>query len=238
MMGRTEEALRMAERFLKESPGPNGPTTPCTGSGRCASTAATIPARRPCLRAAAQGFPGRGVRRQRAVLGGPAAAAQKQFVRATGYFSRFVQRYPASPRVPEALFHEADAQAALGRFPAAILVFEEMIKRHPRSPLVPAAWGRKGDCSFALAASEPDRYPEAARAFRFLLESGDTPAELRWQAEYKLAQTLSRQGDSESALQHCLAVVYGVPRRRPDRSLRRALVRARRAGGRSPAGGP
>ncbi|MFO1490581.1 MAG: tetratricopeptide repeat protein [Kiritimatiellia bacterium] len=100
--------------------------------------------------------------------------------------------------------------AALGKFPAAILVFGEIIKNHPRSSLVPAAWGRKGDCSFTLGASDPQRYAEAARAYQFLIESRDTPPDIRWQAEYKLGQTLEKQGDPDSALQHLLSVVYGV----------------------------
>lgn len=210
MMGRNGDGLALAEQFLVQHPKSSWADDVLYWIGEVRFNQGDHAAAEVFFARLIRDFPDEPTAADAMFWAGRAAALQKQYVRAMEYFSRFVARYPASPQIPDALFHEADALTSLGRFPAAILVFEEIIKNHPRSRLVPAAWGRKGDCCFTLGGADPQRYSEAARAFQFLIESRDTPPEIRWQAEYKLAQTLERQGDPDSALQHLLAVVYGV----------------------------
>jgi TolA-binding protein len=210
MMGRNGDGLALAEQFLQQHPKSSWADDVLYWIGEVRFNQGDHAAAEVFFARLIREFPDEPTAADAMFWAGRAAAMQKQYVRAMEYFSRFVARHPASPQIPDALFHEADALTSLGRFPAAILVFEEIIKNHPRSRLVPAAWGRKGDCCFTLGGADPQRYTEAARAFQFLIESRDTPPEIRWQAEYKLAQTLERQGDADSALQHLLAVVYGV----------------------------
>ncbi len=210
MMGRNGEGLALAERFLEEHPKSPWADEVLYWIGEVRFNQGDHAAAETVFARLMRDFPDEPAAADAMFWAGRAATMQKQYVRAMEHFSRFVARYPSSPQIPEALFHEADALASLGRFPAAILVFEEIIKNHPRSRLVPAAWGRKGDCCYTLGGADPQRYAEAARAYQLLIESRDTPPDIRWQAEYKLAQTLDRMGDVDSALQHLLAVVYGV----------------------------
>ena len=210
MMGRNGDGLTLAEQFLEQHPRSPWADEVLYWIGEVRFNQGDHAAAETVFTRLIRDFPDEPAAADAMFWAGRAAAMQKQYVRAMEYFSRFVSRYPSSPQIPDALFHEADALASLGRFPAAILVFEEIIKNHPRSRLVAAAWGRKGDCCFTLGGADPQRYAEAARAYQLLIESRDTPPDIRWQAEYKLAQTLERQGDVDSALQHLLAVVYGV----------------------------
>jgi tol-pal system protein YbgF len=139
---------------------------------------------------------------------GRSAFEQKEFDRAIEFFSSVAKNYPEHDLVPEALFYEGDAFTEKGRFSAAILVFEQIIKDYPNSWLVYHAWGRKGDCERTEGQDNPERYQEALKSWRTIIDAQDATVELKLKTHFRIAGTYTVLGESQAALEHYLEAFY------------------------------
>jgi TolA-binding protein len=117
-------------------------------------------------------------------LYGPAARA----------FGAFLDRYPESPRAPEALFLQADATLATADDAAAAALFAQFEAAHPASPLAPRARLALGRYYYATG--------DYARAEGALLEAPARPAapELEAEAATLLGQTALKQDRPDAAV--------------------------------------
>lgn len=131
---------------------------------------------------------------------GRSALERKEYLRAIEFFGRLA-RYPASPKLAEARFHQGEAMREIGDVASAILVFQEIVSRYPTNALVRMAWVRKGDCQFTLGAEDVRRYEEALNSYRIALDGEQVPAELRLQAEYKIGRCYEKSDRVAEALE-------------------------------------
>ena len=138
---------------------------------------------------------------------GIAAARRHEYVQSAEILARMVRDYPASPKVANARFAQAEAMSQLAQSSAAILIYDEIINKYPNSGLVAAAWGRKGDCQFTLGGEDPKRYEESIDSYAVVASSSDASPELVLQAEYKIGRSYEKLGRFSEAFDQYYAKV-------------------------------
>lgn len=114
------------------------------------------------------------------------------YTRTVELMARLCKEYPASSRLAEGRFLQADALVELARFDEAVLLFDEIVTRYPESDWVTSAWGRKGDCLFSMGAENAGRFTEAMQAYREMMARRDATPEMLLQAEFKLGRCLEK----------------------------------------------
>jgi len=135
------------------------------------------------------------------LFSGRSALRRKEFLGAIELLARLVTDYPKSTRTAEAWFAQAEAKCELGVYAEAIVILEKLISGYPDSELIPAAWGRRGDCHFMLGTTTPDRYEEAIRCYQVITKIENAPADLVFQAEYKVGRCMFKLGRTDEALE-------------------------------------
>jgi TolA-binding protein len=137
-------------------------------------------------------------------MAGRCAAQREDWVGAFQVLEKLVKNHPESRLHSDALFLQADCRIALSQFDNAIALLELIITKNPEGALGLSALGRKGDCLLTLK-----RYDDAADAFRRLIASNKTDADLTVEARFKLGKCLEKQNKSAEALAQYADVVYG-----------------------------
>jgi len=120
---------------------------------------------------------------------------------------RLWKTYPASQRLAEARFVQADALCELRRFDEAVLLFSEVITRYPESDWGTPAWGRKGDSYLLMGGDDPKRFQEAMDAYREMLGRRDVTPSMALQAEYKIGRCLEKLTRTSEAIEQYYARV-------------------------------
>jgi TolA-binding protein len=115
---------------------------------------------------------------------------------------RLWKTYPASQRLAEARFVQADALCELRRFDEAVLLFNEVITRYPESDWGTPAWGRKGDSYLLMGGDDPKRFQEAMDSYREMLGRRDVTPSMALQAEYKIGRCLEKLKRVNEAIEH------------------------------------
>ena len=204
-----EEALQVGQTFLEKYPDSPFRTDVRFWLGEHAFNRGEFARAGETFRLIAEQTDTPGTRSKAYYLAGRAAMGQGGFQNALEQFTRSLEANPNAPHSPEALFHQGDALTELNRFDDAILVFDQLIQRFPASTLALAAKGRIGDCHFTLGErQDPARLQQALSYYRLVEESSGAPANLRFQALYKIALTLQTLGRTDEALSQYLLVIH------------------------------
>ncbi len=132
---------------------------------------------------------------------GSAAFRRSEYTAAVEIMSRLPRAYPASPRLAEARFVQAEALCELARFEDAILVLDEIVNRYPESEWVTPAWMRKGDSLFSLGSGAPGHYEQAMQAYAVVEARPDVTIEQALQAAYKSGRCLEKLERADEALE-------------------------------------
>ncbi len=101
-------------------------------------------------------------------------------------FAQFRSTYPYDPRVPEALFYEAEARLALGQTDEASALLRVFAARYPTHPLIYEAQLALGRYFF-----DTGRYEDARQAFSQALRPG-VPATQAARALFWMAESMQR----------------------------------------------
>jgi len=133
---------------------------------------------------------------------GRAAFRLDDFIQAVELMGRLWKAYPASQRLAEARFVQADALCELARFDEAVLLLNDVITRYPESDWGTPAWGRKGDSLFSMGVDTPNRFEEAMAAYREMLVRRDVTPAMALQAEFKIALCLQKLKRVDEAVEH------------------------------------
>lgn len=149
------------------------------------------------------------LRARAAYLAGRSFLSNENLEQALTWLETSLELAPGSAYAPEVLFYTGDALTELGRFDEAIVKFNLVLSDHPDHYLVPAALGRIGDCQYTLGEENPERYVEALNTYREVMESSDTPLELKLQATYKAGRALASLDRETEALELFLKASTG-----------------------------
>lgn len=202
MMGREEEALEVCRAFVGQYPNSEWTPDVLFWLGEYHYNHQLYAEAETQFLELARKFPQSAIADQALLWAGRAALNRKEYLRAVEHFGRLAKLYPASAKLPEARYYQGDAMTELGDVANAILLFDEILTRHPNHRLIPAAWMRKGDCQFTLGAEDSRRYTEAMTSYRNVLGGVGVPADLRFQAEYKIGRCLEKMARTDEALEH------------------------------------
>jgi outer membrane protein assembly factor BamD (BamD/ComL family) len=132
---------------------------------------------------------------------GSAAFRRSEYTAAVEIMSRLPRDYPASPRLAEARFVQAEALCELARFEEAILVLDEIVNRYPESEWVTPAWMRKGDSLLSLGSGNPRYYEQAMQAYAVVEARPDVTIEQALQAAFKSGRCLEKLRRADEALE-------------------------------------
>ncbi len=202
MMGREEEALGVCRTFVEQYPNSEWTPDVLFWLGEYHYNHQFYPEAETQFLELVRKFPQSSIADQALLWAGRAALNRKEYLRAVEHFGRLAKNYPKSQKLADARYYQGDAMTELGDVANAILLFDEILTRHPNHRLIPAAWMRKGDCQFTLGAEDSRRYTEAMTSYRNVLGGTGVPADLRFQAEYKIGRCLEKMARTDEALEH------------------------------------
>jgi TolA-binding protein len=125
---------------------------------------------------------------------------KKEYLKAIEFFNTIARDYPASRKLADARFAQANAMCELGKYADAILLFDEIIIKYSGGDLVIPAWGRKGDAHFNLGVDDQNRYEESIKCYDIVAGSAKSDRETVLQAQYKAGRSLEKLGRLKEAL--------------------------------------
>ncbi len=209
LQGDTTKAAELGQQFLLKFPGSKWASDVAFWLGEQTFNRRDYPVAEKIFADLAKDYPSNRLAADACYWAGRAAAAADDYRRAVSFYNQVAKNYTNSPLLAEARFAQGDALSELAEYAAAILAFDEAARIANGTPLAEMARGRKGDCQFTLGTDKPDRYREALASFRAVLDSATANADLKLQAEFKLARCLEKTGRRADASEHYLNVVYG-----------------------------
>lgn len=208
LQGDAEKAVQLGQQFLLKYPGSAWAPDVSFWLGEQAYNRRDFPAAERIFADLTRDFPAHRLADDACYWAGRAAAAADDYTRAVSYYNQVAKAFTNSPLIAEARFAQGDALSVLAEHAAAILAFDEAARLAGGTALADMARGRKGDCQFTLGADKPERYREALASFRAVMDSTAADADLKLQAEFKLARCYEKMGRRADASEHYLDVVY------------------------------
>lgn len=117
----------------------------------------------------------------------------KLYQLASDQFQKFIDRYPASAKHPDAIFLYAECQYAMGNFDEAISVLKSFAREFPRHKLRPDALFRLGEANFKL-----HHFADAIPFYKEIVESYGL-TDLAGEASYWIGEAYFKADDMASA---------------------------------------
>ncbi|MBL7076310.1 MAG: tetratricopeptide repeat protein [Kiritimatiellae bacterium] len=206
-MGRDEDAIAVCHAFAEEHPGSDLLPDVLYWLGKSNFNRGAYKAAEEHFEAFQAKFGEHQLADDSLLWAGRAAARENEYVRAIEILARMFKLYPASDKMAEGRFAQANAFVELANYSAAILIYDEIINKYSDSGLLGAAWGRKGDCQFTLGAEDPKRYQESIESYRVVANSHTAAPDEVLQAAYKIGRCLEKMERMDEALEQYYAKV-------------------------------
>lgn len=119
---------------------------------------------------------------------------QKEYMEALDSFEKFVQAYPSSDLVPDALFNAGRCYYKLAYYTYAVETWDKLITNYRSSPHVQEAQGLIADTYF-----RSQKYPQAVQAYRRII-SEYPGSELAQKAQLRIGQCYFNAMDDRAAV--------------------------------------
>jgi TolA-binding protein len=130
------------------------------------------------------------------------------FQQATQQFERFIQRYPASVKVPDARFLKAECFFQVGQYEVAAKELSSFVRQNPSSNLADDAWIRLGDTYLRLKKSD-----DAINAYKAVLD-GYGGSNIAGEAAYWIGEAYLKKGDYDNAIKYYTLSYENYPQNR------------------------
>ena len=149
---------------------------------------------------------------QARMMAGQSAMARFAYKQAIPYFTNLMS--PDIPRDLQVQATMAFADATISQdstnktedLNAAIGSLRTVVVTRSNAPAAALAWDRMADCYFALGASDPDKYTDAATYYRKVFEAPFASGAARNEARFKLGATLEKQAAQKTGTNQIAAL--------------------------------